>query len=309
MTETTSIQNFMRERHAYAPVVRQPGLATFIAQAAIGSFLGTFVLLLVRILFVYKSSNGFLVYSLPFLMALAVPTGAVAGLLIWAGTKETEGPLLGITRTLVGVLVTGLTWFGLWYYLLRDNNFTDGQSSWEAQLWLLSALVVSGVSIGVLTGSRLRPWRELVRVGDTKSVLLKVVGGLVGFVLRAVVVFTLLGMIIHAITSVQSYFLGPQPPYNSELRTMVWSLVLLGHFATGAVILFARMRFWSLVPLTVISVSPVLAALWIARLYGPEANIVIGYLSVWAMYLLTRWRQTDIAWFKLKDELRYYLID
>jgi hypothetical protein len=308
MTETTSIQNFIRERHTFAPVVKRPGLATFIGQAAVGSFCGAFLVMLVHIIFVYHSYNGFFAYYVPFLMALSLPIGAVTGLLIWAGSKEADGPLLGINRTLLGVLVTALTWFFLWCYLLKDNS-PEAPISSEAQIWLLVALVVSGVSIGLMTGSRLRVWHELVREGETKSVLLKVVGGLVAFVLRAAVVFTLLGMLIYAITNVQRYFLGPQPPYNSELRAMVWSLLLLGHFATGTVILFARMRFWSLVPLTVISVSPVLASLWIAKLYGPEPNIVIGYLSVWAMFLLTRWRQTDIAWFKLKEELRYYLID
>ncbi len=304
MTETTSIQQFMRERHTFAPVVPQPGLATFIAQAAVGSFCGTFVVLLVRIFFVYQPRNGFFVFYVPLLMGLALATGALAGLLIWAGTKETDGPLLGITRTLMGVLVMGLAWFALWYFLLREEEISS-----EALLWMLAVVVVSGVSIGLVTGSRLRLWRELVRGGETKKVALRILAGLIGLVLRSVVVFLFLGYLIMAIASVQSHFVGTQPRLASEITSMVWDLLLLGHFTTGAILLFARLRFWPLVLLTVISIAPVGAGLWIAELVSVERNIVIGYLVAWAMFLLTRWRQTDVALGVLSKELRYYLID
>lgn len=303
MTETTSIQQFMRERHTFAPVVHQPGLATFIAQAAVGSFCGSVVVLLVRILFVYQPRNGFYAFFLPFLMGLALATGAVAGLLIWAGTKEVDGPLLGITRTLLGVLVMGLAWFALWYFLFREETTS------EALLWMLAIVVVSGLSIGLVTGTRLRLWRELVRGGETKELALRILAGLVGLVLRSVVVFLFLAYLIVAIASVQSYFFGRQPKFADEIRSMVWYLVLIGHFATGTVILFARMRFWPLVLLTVISSAPVVAILWMEELTPEERYIVIGYLGAWAMFLVTRWRVTDAAVSTLKEEFRYYLID
>lgn len=303
MTETTSIQYFMDERNTCWPVVRKPGLATFIAQAAIGSFCGSFLVVIARMLLVYDSTNGYFVFYVPFLMPLGLLTGAVAGFLIWAATREADGPLLGLTRSLIGVLVTALAWFALWYYLLREEMTPD------VNLWMLLGVVVSGVSIGWVTGSRLRPWRELVRGGETKTTLLKIIAGLIGLVLRVVVLFLFLATLIIAITSVQDYFLGPQPAYKSQRTLMVWYLLLLGHFAAGVVVLFARMKFWLLVPLVLIAASPVLASLWLAELVPIERNIVIGYLGAWAMFLLTRWRQTDIAWSYLREELRYYLID
>ena len=303
MTETTSIQHFMHERNPSWPVLRQPGLATFIAQAAIGSFCGGFLVVIARMVLVYDSTNGYFVFYVPFLMALGLLTGAVAGFLIWAATRETDGPLLGLTRSLIGVLVTALAWFALWYFLLREEMTPD------VNLWMLLGVVVSGVSIGWVTGSRLRPWRELVRGGETKTTLLKIIAGLIGLVLRVSVLLVLLATLIIAITSVQDYFLGPQPAYKSQRTLMVWYLLLLGHFAAGTIVLFARMKFWLLVPLVVIAASPVLASLWLAELVEIERSIVTGYLGVWAMFLLTRWRQTDIAWSYLREELRYYLID
>jgi hypothetical protein len=303
MTETTSIQQFARERHAYAPVVQRPGLATFIAQAAIGSFCGTFAVMLGRILFVYHSYNGYFIFYLPFLMGLGLATGLVAGFLIWAATKEADGQLLTITRSLIGVLVTALAWFALWYFLL-----TEGNISLEAQVWLLLGVAVSGVSIGVMTGSRLRPWRELVRGGETKTTALKILAGLIGLVLRSVVVFLFLSSLIVAISMTQLYFLDHEQAYKYVRLEMVCYLLLLGHFSIGVVILFARMRFWSLVLLTVISSGPVVATLWLPGLNPPQ-EVVIGYLGVWALFLVTRWRQMDVAVGALNEELRYYLID
>lgn len=304
MTETTSIQHFTREHRAFASAVNQPGLATFIAQAAIGSFCGSLVVLLVRILFVYQPRNGFFAFYLPFLMALGLATGALAGLLIWAGTKEADGPLLGITRTLLGVLVMGLAWFALWYFLFREEEISS-----EAQLLIMAAVIVSGVSIGLLTGTRLRLWRELVRGGETKELTLRILAGLIGLVLRSVVVFLFLAYLIIAIASVQSYYFGPQPRSESEISSMVLDLLLLGHFTTGTFLLFARVRFWPLVILTVISIAPVVASLWVAELTSEEHYIVTGYLIAWAMFLITRWRLTDVAVGVLNKELRYYLID
>ncbi|HET9478723.1 MAG TPA: hypothetical protein VFO72_05235 [Pyrinomonadaceae bacterium] len=37
--------------------------------------------------------------------------------------------------------------------------------------------------------------------------------------------------------------------------------------------------------------------------------ILLGYLAAWAVFLLTRWHQTDVALSTIKEELRYYLID
>ncbi len=303
MTETTSIQHFTRARQTYAPVVRQPGLATFIAQAAIGSFCGSFLVLIARILLEYHSFNGFFVFYVPFLMALGLATGSVAGFLIWAATKEVDGPLLGITRSLIGVFVMGLAWFALWSFVLRDDFSAD------VHLWLFLGVVVSGMLIGAVTNSRLRVWRELVRGGETKTTLLRILAGFIGLVLRVVFVCLFLLAVIGAIATVQFYLLGPQPPYAHLRIEIFWMLLLLGYTAFGVVVLFARMKFWSLVILTVLANSPLLASLCLQQWNPDERLFIIGYLGVWALFLLTRWRQTDVAWSYLEAEFRYYLID
>jgi hypothetical protein len=37
--------------------------------------------------------------------------------------------------------------------------------------------------------------------------------------------------------------------------------------------------------------------------------VLIGYLAVWAAFLIARWSRTHLALAFLKQELRYYLID
>lgn len=301
MTETTSIQHLMREHDASWPIVRQPGLATCIAQATIGSFFGTFLVMIARILVVYHPYNSSLVFILPFFMAVGLATGVVAGVLIWAAAREADGPVLGITRSLIGMLVIALGWFAPWYLWLREEISPD------LNFWLVALVVVPGLSLGSITGSRLRPWRELVRGGETKATLLKILAGFIGLVLRSVVVFSFLVWFTVGAHDVRYYYLGTDPTEELLPQWVIWWLLILGHFALGAVVLFARMKFRRLVLLTVITVCPVLA--WLPTWYAEDRYFFIGYLGVWALFLLTRWRQTDIAWSYLKAELRYYLID
>ena len=303
MTETTSIQQFIPERHTYAPPVmrqRQPGLATLVAQAVVGSFLGGFGLLIARMFLAYDLGNSWYVFALPPLMLLGLATGVPAGLLIWAGARLAHGPLLTINRSLLGVLVMALAWFLLW--------FSEGITS-EEQIWTLPMIITSGVLIGLLTGSRLRPGRELVRGGETNSTLLKILAGLTGLILRVVVVFLFLVYSILTISTLQSYYLGPYPFMDYQRTNMIWGLYLFGHLSAGTVILFTRMRFWLLAFFAVIAAAPVFAGLWAIESDSQARIVIIGYLGTWAMFLLTRWRQTDFALSKLKEELRYYLID
>lgn len=301
MTNVTSIQQSMYE---HSPAVERPlGLLTMLARAVVGGFFGSFVLLIARILFVYTPSNGWFMLFLPFLLVFGLATGVPAGLLIWAGTKVTRGPLHTINRCVIGVLVLSLGWFLLWLFWLGQDT------SPELQLWALPVILVPGVLIGLITGSRLRPGRELIRGGEANSTVLKILAGLTGSVLRVVVVFLFLATVIAVVCLFQEYFLGSSPPPEYLRKGLFWYTLAFGHFAAGLVVLFARIRFWLLARLTLIATTPVIASLFVPEMIAPVRYVIIGYLGMWAMFLLTRWRQTDVALSALKKEVRYYLID
>ncbi len=238
MTETTSVQQLMRERHVYAPpVVRLPNVATVMAQAVVG----------------YIAANY---------------------------------------RSVIGVVIVALVFAGLALVLVAT------QPPPAEQLWTLALILAPGIGVGLVTGTRLRLWHELVRKGDRVGTLLGVFAGLTGVVLRVVVAVLFMASGIALIGILQSP--GPQ-----QIHWLWWTL-MCAHFTAGGVLLFARMEAEVLLPLAVIVNAPVVAA---ALTFPWLRYVAIGYLALWALFLLTRWRQTQVAFSVLKEEFRYYLID
>lgn len=115
-----------------------------------------------------------------------------------------------------------------------------------------------------------------------------------------------LASLIVLISELQFHY-RPEEYAQKELLTPV---LLLGHLGLSVVVLFVRMRFSVLALLTAIALSPPVASLWKWTQMGAAGHyMIITYLALWALFLLTRWRQTPVAFSFLKEELRYYLID
>lgn len=304
MTETTSIDRVVLERRVYAPaVVRQPGLATLLAQAVVGAFFGNVVVVIAKVLLDYHPYNSIYAFSLPLLLTGGLETGVPAGLLVWAGGKLVHGSLLTITRSLVGIFVMSLAWFLFWSVL-------GGQEISRTELlWALPLTLVPGVMIGLVTSSRLRLGRELVRRGEADATALKIVAALTGLVLRLLVVFLFLVSLILEIATLQSYFLESAP--DEDLRSLlVANSLLCGHAALGVVILFVRLKFSPLATLAAIAAVPLVAVFGALPEMDEVTRIVIlGYMGVWGLFLLSRSRVIDLALSALNKELRYYLID
>ena len=131
----------------------------------------------------------------------------------------------------------------------------------------------------------------------------RILAGLSGFVLRPAVVFSFMCCLIVLIARLQ-------PAYYWGDHDWVWPALLCGHFAAGVAVLFARLKTSLLFPLALIANAPIIAALVQFRLSRPDVTYAaISYLSVWAVFLLARWRQTDLALSFLNEEIHYYLID
>ena len=292
MTETTSISPLIRERHVYAPAVpRRPNVATVMAQAAVGYIAGNFVVILIEIFLVPDINNRLAVLFVPLLPFLGGVVGGPAGAFIWAVGEIANRPLNKIYGTAIGVTVVALAWL---YFAYPFPG--------PLERWFLEAVFLPGLGIGVVTGSRLRVWHELVRKGDALGKVLGSIAAFSGVVLRLTAVALFMVSFIALISILQSSY------YQRVDR--IWSLLAFSHCTAALVLVFARMKIELLLPLSVIVIVPiavrlfVLPDLWELVRYG-----MMGYLALWAVFLLTRWRQTQAALSVLNEEFRYYLID
>jgi hypothetical protein len=261
--------------------------------------LGILLLDLAWSLFRYDKYNGLLVYAAPLMLSFGVATGLPSGLLIWAGSRAAKRTLHFVNRSALGVLVVAVAWFFYWLLCIQETP------TGEAQLWLAESIIVPGVTIGLVTGSRLRLWRELVRAGEANGSVLRILAGFTGTILRISVVFLFVNWLFGLISALQVHYQISEYP----LSALVWPALFFVHFALCVVVLFARLKLPVLALLTAVAMTPVAATLWVTDIPKLELYFVLSYLALWAVFLLTRWGQTQVALSVLKEELRYYLID
>jgi hypothetical protein len=276
-------------------MMTQPGLSTLIAQASVGCIVASYVLILILILLVPHSRNDWLVFWIPPLFVLGPAIGTLAGLLIWTGGKIARRSLSATLRTVIGGWIVAVTCVVLALSLSWKPTI-------EAQLWLVASIIVPGLGIGLFTNSRLRVWPEFVRQGEAVRRAPRILAGLTGLVLRPIVVFFFMNSLIILLARLQSS--------NSDEAAWPWPALIFSHCAASLLVLFSRRKTSDLFLLALIANAPIAAALIQFRVSMPNLEYVaLPYLGVWAMFLLTRWRQTDSAFSFLNEEIHYYLID
>lgn len=292
MTETTAVQQLILKRHVYAPpVADRPAVTTFMAQGAVGYIAGNFVVILPSLFLFPDDNNVLAVILVPLLLVLGGLIGVPAGAVIWAAWKHATRPLNWFYGAVIGIAVIDFFW--LLFVVFLD---------WPPDPLMLVTSLAPGIGIGLISGSRLRPGRELVRVSDPVGPVLRVFAGFSGFVLRLTVTLLFMVSCITLICILQSSY------YQRIDR--IWSIVAFTHFTAALVLLSARIRIDMLLPLAVIVNVPVVALLF--RPPQPDELLPLGsisYLGLWATFLLTNWRQTQTAVSVLEEEFRYYLID
>ena len=271
-------------------------IPTMIAQATVGCFAGQFLLIVLRLILFPKPYNVELVATVPFLLIFAAIMGIPAGLAIWICGRVADRPLSGASRCVIGVGILSILLVG---YMLLVSWIP---SSPIDQLVLLVSILVPGIGIGLVTNSGLRLLHELVRKGEASGRLPRLFAGVSGVLLRPMVVLLFMVSLIAMWGIFQSDY------YQREDR--VWSIFFFFHFAGGFALLFWRMRTSVLSPLALLVNVPMVLAVFEFRYFAHELRPVpIVYLGIWAVFLLSRWRQTDLALSFLNEEIHYYLID
>ena len=273
------------------PQPQLPGIGRFLSQ---GVAAGVFIYFLITLFIIFQAQyeKFAFVFFLPFFLVWGMLVGLCVGLVIWASTKLAGRRLNVAVRGALGVLAVAI--FAAAFYLLLTALRVNW--SWSDSYTNVIYLGI-GVGYGLLTGSRLQPWRELVR--GSKEAKSRVLTGITGFVLRVLLIWGLLESILGVCALLR----------DSEQRYL--AVIALCHFAIAAAIVFTRMKFWLLFPLAVLVNLPVV---WLIEVMLKNElpiyrYLCVSYLAIWTMFLLARFSLTYSFLASLKQELRYYLID
>jgi|GEM_PF-2234668 len=292
MMNTTIIDTRVRRPAVVLQPAGLPRLKTFAGQAAAGAVFSHFILFVLACAMA-RENLGFWLFALPCFLFLSLFGGVPAGFIIWACTRSDAKPLRPAYRCVIAVLVLGPGWF----YLSRIAFPTTA----AAQLWLLAWLLLPAVTIGLLTHSRLRVGRELIRGGQAVGRGSRVLAGLSGFVLR------LSGVLLFMESAVAVIYLSKATDQQDQL---IWAILLCGHFTASLFVMFLRTDITLLATLSMIALAPlIIVFLKLPQMTETLRYVFIGYFGLWAMFLQTRWRQTDYALAFLNEEIHYYLID
>ncbi|HJS25011.1 MAG TPA: hypothetical protein VJ751_11705 [Pyrinomonadaceae bacterium] len=270
--------------------VRGTGIGRFLSQGIAAGAAIYFLILLTIILSKPPISQNFVFIFLPFVLVWGMLLGIFEGLVIWACTELSGRRLNAAVRGAIGIL-TLILMPGI-FLLFFKVRLTD--------LLVLAVFSSTGVAYGLVTGSRLEPWRELVR--GSAAAKSRVLTGITGLALRSLLILGLMASILAVVCTLKQTF---------NQRDFAFALIALCHFTVASVIVFARIRFWLLLPLALLVNFPIV--LLITEVLKNENPVyryfVVSYLAIWGAFLLVRCSLTYSALTSLKEELRYYLID
>jgi hypothetical protein len=182
-----------------------------------------------------------------------------------------------------------------------DRSFSGEASKISSLIWTCVYLIVSAIVLAMVIGSSLRPGRTLMYGIGGHSGRLTILALITGILLRTLVVFLFMESILVLITTLQS---------NSQQHDIYLALLAIGHGGLGVIAAFSRFKFVTLAIFSFIAIAPFVvlftlqeSAHWIVNCF------MLGYVSLWMAFLLTRSNLVHAAFLNVKQELRYYLID
>ena len=280
---------------------RPPGIGTFLSQGAVAGAIAYFCFPLLMVL-LYPSdgySRGFIVF-VAFFVLLGIVFGIIEALIVWGCTKIDGNNFSPAIRAALPTGIAMIIFAVIYYRNVASYPYYDRPVITTDLLVIAAFLLPPIVIIGFVTGSALQPWRALTRGSEvTRS---RVLAPVTGVILRSLIVFGMMNSIIALTSTLKAEF---------RRTDLLFALIAFVHFVTATVIVFARLRFWILVQLALLINFPVV--LLITEVLKDEPAGMryapLGYLAIWAAFLLARWRATYPALNFLKEEFRYYLFD
>ena len=273
-----------------------PRLRELLSQGILAGVFAYFINLVFYSFFISNYYKIFLVAALPLCFALGVVVGLLDGFAVWCCRRFFDPRLGFITRlTLAGVAV-GLA-CGALAFLYPPGELTVEDFELMG-VWSLVPII----SLCLVTGSRLRPWRAigygLRRVNSHQGFPTTVARFFLGIALlfgcfESILLFTcIVGM-------------------NESYLTLFLLLLVVIYFLTGLVVVLANPKFWLTATIAVVINAP---WLFILVKFFSQPNLtwflILGYLVLWCGFLLTRLASSNPLVSSVRQELRYYyLID
>lgn len=277
-----------------------PGIGRYLSQgAAVGVFVGFLHPVFGMLSHPENGYNFLLMAYLPLMLLFGSAFGVLEGVMIWVCSYLVGHRLHAVLRAIVGVVTLALLLIAYDFLFAEPAPYREDVSAMD-YLVLYGVYAGYGVLFGLVIGSRFDPVAELLRGTSPPQWL--ALTGITGLALRVFVIFCLMESVLNMIWTVQR---------DRNLTEFSFGVIALCHFIAAVVIIFARMPFWLLLPLALIINFPIVALITdvLREEHFPIRYLSIGYLSLWAAFLLTRLRVPEAALCFIKKELRYYLID
>ena len=278
---------------AASPWAREPlPWWTYVTQGATAGMLLCYVRLVITLETNSPYFHRLIIGALPRFLAFGSAVGSIKGTVIWACAKLIRHRLGWLLRATIASVVFLL--------IIRVPPFNADVQS-DSQEWVIRATAVIGLTFGLLVGSRLQPWQALVRTTGTIGTKSARLAGLTSFVLRSAILFLFLffGLVLLSVM---------ETPDSRESR---WIALITIHLTLSLILVFIETKLWLLATMAVLINAPVVMLMteFQRQQLGFAWYVLMAYLVLWAMFLLTRWRQTYLALSVLGEEMRYYLID
>lgn len=251
----------------------EPGFGTLVSQGAVLGMLLCFGLHIDAMLAIPGFYNYLVMAALPKYLGFGLGIGSIVGAVVWACGHLAKRRLGKFARCVVALLTLACLGGGL-LGIIGAKYFNSSDLLFNVDL-----LVVSVLAMGLFIGSRVEPWRELVREqpGSGSTTL----SALSGIILRLMIVFFLM-MSIVSLAAIHGL--------SHSRQTFAFVVIALVHFALASVLVFARLRFWVLLPLAILVTSPIVT--FVTDVLTPNDSLMwyvsVSYLGVWVVFLWTR---------------------
>jgi len=274
----------------------------FLVGAALNVFLSVFAILI--------SSNRLVIIFLPFYFAVTMSLGIFQGLWLWVFLRFLPWRLGVLVRAILSS--AGLLVFLMALQLVLLSIFPLLRLPvWLRELDIpllvlgVAFLLCVGTVFAIIIGSTIDPWPELWNGSDRLRPPVWWASNIVGVFLRSIAICLLMESTLLLIAMVM---------FESPLSVLATTLLAVGHSVLCFVAAFNSFRVGILSFVALIANAPLVYLMLNLDMNASQDSCVLGcfviaYLTLWAMFLLTRsaivYAASKFVW----AEIRYYLID
>ena len=266
----------------------QKAIWTFLSQGAVGGAF-TYFSLLVFIILLYREIYDPLVplLFLTFFLLCGLVFGAATGLFVWLPERLFKRRFTFVARTAFAMAGTSLLTIAFLY-------LTDARDYESALSWRLGLICGVGLTVGLATGSLVRPCRLLVFGAETRYADRNPASWLsipFGFLLRAASVLGLFEALAAMAVWVGDR-IGHRPPSAPPEQLPAIVLVVF-YFAASSYFSLRTPRRVFLPPIVILLNVPLAGLIVYLRQIGPLAELILSYIllaiiCLWVVYTLGR---------------------